>query len=431
MNDRKKYYKDWAVKNKGKKRKYFKEWQEKNKKRRKEYKKNWRKENIKSQLEYDRKYNKIRRKNNPKIRLDMNLGSAIWLALNGKKARKRWEEVVGYTLKDLMECLEKRFDDKMDWRNYGSYWSVDHIKPKSLFHYEDAEDYEFKKCWALDNLQPLEKIENIKKSNHFYMEQEQLFKVRDLRKKDQYKIDDKYLNGYARIFGTTTTAVYNSLSRHAEFHTQEAFPSEELIAEEHGIGVKSVQRSIKQLKGANIIKVERVKRQGKWLNNNYFLNDKSNWRPPEDIKTLWRTKRKYTLPEDIKASLHRTLKPISTGHYDPTKDTHIKDNTLEGVAISKEIALSLNELIELFKDVNPSYKRLFSNNTQRKILQRLIDEHGEEKLKQIINTLPITNKMKFAPIITTPLDLENKLGKLIAFIQQQKDIKTKEIITTF
>ena len=26
---------------------------------------------------------------------------------------------------------------------------------------------EFKKCWALDNLQPLEAVENIRKSNHY------------------------------------------------------------------------------------------------------------------------------------------------------------------------------------------------------------------------------------------------------------------------
>lgn len=158
------------------------------------------------------------------------------------------------------------------------------------------------------------------------MEQQTLFKVRDLRKKDQYKIDDKYLNGYAKVFGPATTAVYNSLSRHAEFHTQEAFPSEELIAEEHGIGIKSVQRSIKRLIGANIIKTDRVRRQGKWLNNNYFLIDKSEWKPPEDIKTLWRIKRKYKPPEDIKDPFHRTLKPKTIGQQDPIKDTHIKDN---------------------------------------------------------------------------------------------------------
>lgn len=178
------------------------------------------------------------------------------------------------------------------------------------------------------------------------MEQQTLFKIRDLRKKDQYKIDDQYLNGYARIFGPTTTAVYNSLSRHAEFHTQEAFPSEELIAEEHGIGVKSVQRSIKQLKGANIIKVERVKRQGKWLNNLYSLVDKSEWLKPEDIKTLWRTRRHYSpKPQDIKAQ--------SIGHYDPikdtnSKDTHIKDNAEASSAL--EVFSLKDELTKLKTD---------------------------------------------------------------------------------
>lgn len=55
----------------------------------------------------------------------------------------------------------------MNWDNYGSYWHIDHIKPISLFKYETAEDPEFKKCWALDNLQPLEKIANLKKGNKF------------------------------------------------------------------------------------------------------------------------------------------------------------------------------------------------------------------------------------------------------------------------
>ena len=60
-------------------------------------------------------------------------------------------------------------------------------------------------------------------------------KVRDLRKKDQYKVDDAYLNGYARLCGVYATAVYNSLSRHSDFHTQECFPSIEKIAYQHKI----------------------------------------------------------------------------------------------------------------------------------------------------------------------------------------------------
>jgi hypothetical protein len=95
------------------------------------------------------------------------MGRAIWFALKGKKNGRKWEILVDYSLKDLMKYLEKQFNNKMNWDNYGSYWEVDHIKPKSLFHYQIPEDPEFKKCWALENLQPLEISLNRKKHNNF------------------------------------------------------------------------------------------------------------------------------------------------------------------------------------------------------------------------------------------------------------------------
>src|SRR4030065_2702806 len=105
------------------------------------------------------------------------------------------------------------------------------------------------------------------------------FKVRDLRKKDQYKIDDAYLNGYARLCGVFATAVYNSLSRHADFHTQEAFPSIERIAEQHAISKPSVIKGIKELEKWGIIKIIREKDEltKRQLNNIYQLIDKSEW----------------------------------------------------------------------------------------------------------------------------------------------------------
>jgi len=42
---------------------------------------------------------------------------------------------------------------------------VDHIYPQSLLPYDSYDDPNFQKCWALENLQPLEAIENLKKSN--------------------------------------------------------------------------------------------------------------------------------------------------------------------------------------------------------------------------------------------------------------------------
>jgi len=42
-------------------------------------------------------------------------------SLKGKKAGRRWEKLVGYTLEDLREHLESQFDNKMNWENYGGY----------------------------------------------------------------------------------------------------------------------------------------------------------------------------------------------------------------------------------------------------------------------------------------------------------------------
>ncbi len=67
-----------------------------------------------------------------------------------------------------MNHLESKFEDWMNWDNYGrkkGYWSVDHIKPISSFSFSSYDDKEFKKCWALENLRPLDHIENIKKYN--------------------------------------------------------------------------------------------------------------------------------------------------------------------------------------------------------------------------------------------------------------------------
>jgi len=155
---------------------YGKKHYQENKEEIKEYGKKRYQENKEKAKEYGKKYYqehkeernqylKEKRKKDPKYRLDSNIGRVIRYSLKGKKIGRHWENLVGYTLQDLMKHLENLFDKNMSWDNYGSYWEIDHEKPKSLFHYIYPEDEEFKKCWALENLQPLEKSENRKKRN--------------------------------------------------------------------------------------------------------------------------------------------------------------------------------------------------------------------------------------------------------------------------
>ena len=190
------YHKIWYQKNERKRQQQIREWYQKNKERVQQYHKEWYQKNREKLLQQSRayyrknkgrvrmrhkKYNqknkekllqwrkgwrRYKRKTDPRYRLDENMRTAISNSLKGKKAKRHWEILVSYTLEELMDHLEKQFDNKMYWDNYGSYWAVDHVKAKSLFNYNSPDDLEFKKCWALENLQPLEKIKNIKKGNH-------------------------------------------------------------------------------------------------------------------------------------------------------------------------------------------------------------------------------------------------------------------------
>ncbi len=141
-------------------------WREENKEYRKQYLKEYSANNREKINAYDRK----RRKSSIKVRLDEALSRQIGASLREVGSSKKnigWEKAVGYTITQLIEHLQLKFKPEMNWGNYGSYWHIDHIIPKSWFKYSSYEDESFKKCWSLDNLQPLEATENHKKGNRY------------------------------------------------------------------------------------------------------------------------------------------------------------------------------------------------------------------------------------------------------------------------
>jgi 5-methylcytosine-specific restriction endonuclease McrA len=101
-----------------------------------------------------------RRKGSPEeIKLKKNTGRAVRAAIHrseGSKEGERTFDYLPYTVAELKEHLEAQFDDKMSWDNYGSYWHIDHIFPQSRLPFDSLDHPNFQKCWALNNLQPLE-----------------------------------------------------------------------------------------------------------------------------------------------------------------------------------------------------------------------------------------------------------------------------------
>lgn len=110
---------------------------------------------------------KERLKNNKKFHLNARMSGAINDSLRNGKRGKSWKKLVNFTVDDLINHLQSQFDENMSWENYGSYWHIDHVIPKSWFIFESPEDIGFKMCWDLENLQPLEKTENFRKGNRY------------------------------------------------------------------------------------------------------------------------------------------------------------------------------------------------------------------------------------------------------------------------
>jgi len=72
--------------------------------------------------------------------------------------------LLGYTGEELAKHLESQFTDGMSWDNMKD-WHIDHIRPIASFNYTTTECEDFKKCWALNNLQPLWATDNISKGD--------------------------------------------------------------------------------------------------------------------------------------------------------------------------------------------------------------------------------------------------------------------------
>lgn len=111
-----------------------------------------------------RKQRRERYLKDAKYKLNRRISGGIRKSIHGKKAGRTWESLVGYSLQELMVHLEEQFQPGMSWENLGE-WHIDHITPLMVHNFKKPEDTDFKKAWALKNLQPLWAKDNLTKNN--------------------------------------------------------------------------------------------------------------------------------------------------------------------------------------------------------------------------------------------------------------------------
>lgn len=71
-------------------------------------------------------------------------------------------EFLGYSADELKQHIERQFDRRMTWQRFmAGEIHIDHVRPVASFDLSD--ENQIKECWALPNLRPCWKSENIRK----------------------------------------------------------------------------------------------------------------------------------------------------------------------------------------------------------------------------------------------------------------------------
>ena len=173
-----KYRKEYYLENRDNKLSYNKEYYEENKDYLLDYSKQYNEANKEKLALYRKEYQKARRKTDPKFKLRALLSNAIGFNIKKNGSTKNYNSVVKflpYTMQELRNYIEARFEPWMTWNNHGNYnaktwndhdpttwtWQIDHIIPHAAFKYTSMEDQAFKDCWALTNLRPYSAKQNI------------------------------------------------------------------------------------------------------------------------------------------------------------------------------------------------------------------------------------------------------------------------------
>jgi len=103
-------------------------------------------------------------------KLNHRLSVRIQQSLKGNKKGRSWESLVGFSLEELKKHFEKQFKKGMSWELVMTgQIHIDHKIPIAAFNFETPEDIDFKRCWALKNLQPLFALENKSKKDSLYI----------------------------------------------------------------------------------------------------------------------------------------------------------------------------------------------------------------------------------------------------------------------
>ncbi len=228
-------------------------------------------------------------------------------------------------------------------------------------------------------------------------------------------VDDEYLNGMARLCGWQGTIVYISLCRHAN-KEQTSFPSIKLMMNENAVSRNTILKGLKSLSERRVIEIKKTRsKSGKWLNNTYILLDKSEW-----VYGDSQVPHRDTVQVPLVTPPSPSQVLIQVPHRD-TKETHIKETHIKIQEANASESKQIAQIFKIFEQVNPTIN--YGNKTNRKSVVSMIKRFSFARLVRIAEYAVEVQGKKYAPSITTPYQLETKLGALMVYYKRENNNK--------
>lgn len=194
-----------------------------------------------------------------------------------------------------------------------------------------------------------------------------------------------------------------------------------VIRKTYGFNKKKDKISISQFEKSTKMKHKQAVRTiNSLVSKRILLKEENTYKFNKNWEEWVVSKRTPRVLLDTPPVSYRTPKPVSyRTHTKEKKETSTKETAGSNPA-------DVVKVIDLFKEVNPSYKKWFANITQRSACSRLLEQHGIGKLENVIPFLPVSNKTPYIPCATTPLQLEDKWSMIEnAWSRRKNELQAK------
>ena len=124
--------------------------------------------------------------------------------------------------------------------------------------------------------------------------------------------------------------------------------------------------------------------------------------------------------------------PTSVGATAPQSNKSSKEVRVNDILAApsaadseKDINKRIAEIINAFKPVKPFIQKLYGQPPQRQAAKEMVDEFGFEKALKIAEYAVSVQGQPFAPVITTPYQLREKVGNLRIWAMGEKNKRQK------